>query len=87
MTTGDENALRSFERKILRRIHGPVQDQDGWRIRYNKELSELIKGQDLVRFIKTQRLRWLGHLERMPESDAQKNAERETTLQEEKRKT
>jgi hypothetical protein len=28
----------------------------------------LIKGQDLVRFIKMQRLRWLGHLEMMPES-------------------
>jgi hypothetical protein len=49
-----------------------VQDQDGWRIRYNQELSELIKGQDLVRFIKAQRLRWLGHLERMPESQMPK---------------
>jgi hypothetical protein len=29
----DENALRSFERKILRRIFGPVQDSSGWRIR------------------------------------------------------
>jgi hypothetical protein len=28
----DENALRSFERKILRRIFGPVQDSSGWRI-------------------------------------------------------
>jgi hypothetical protein len=49
-----------------------VQDQVGWRIRYNQELSELIKGQDLVRFIKMQRLRWLGHLERMPESQMPK---------------
>jgi hypothetical protein len=32
----------------------------------------LIKGQDLVRFIKMQRLRWLGHLERMPESQMPK---------------
>jgi hypothetical protein len=72
MTTDDENALRSLERKTLRRIYSPVQDQDGWRIRYNQELSELIKGQDLVRFIKTQRLRWLGHLDRMPESQMPK---------------
>jgi hypothetical protein len=72
MTTDDENALRSFERKILRRIYGPLQDQVGWRIRYNQELCELIKGQDLIRFIKMQRLRWLGHLERMPESQMPK---------------
>jgi hypothetical protein len=67
MTTDDENALRSFERKIQRRIYGAVQDQVGY-----QELSELIKGQDLVRFIKMQRLRWLGHLERMPESQMPK---------------
>jgi hypothetical protein len=72
MTTDDENALRSFERKILRRIYDPVQDQVGWRIRYNQELSELIKGQDLVIFIKMQRLRWLGHLEMIPESQMPK---------------
>jgi hypothetical protein len=62
----DENALRCFERKILRRIFGPVQDSSGWRIIYNQELDRLIEGQDLVRFIKAQRLRWLGHVERMP---------------------
>jgi hypothetical protein len=72
MTTDDENALRSFEQKILRRICGPGQDQVGWRIRNNQELSELIKGQDLVRFIKMQWLRWLGHLDRMPESQMPK---------------
>jgi hypothetical protein len=59
----DENTLRCFERKILQRIFGPVQDSSGWRIRYNQELDGLIEGQDLVRFIKAQRLRWLGHVE------------------------
>jgi hypothetical protein len=48
----DENALRCFERKIPRRIFGPVQDSGGWKIRYNQELNRLIEGQDLVRFIK-----------------------------------
>jgi hypothetical protein len=62
-----EKWVRSFERKILRRIFGPVQDSIRWRIRYNQELDRLIEGQDLVRFIKAQRLRWLGHVERMPE--------------------
>jgi hypothetical protein len=32
-----------------------------------KELNELIKGEDIVRFIKAQRLQWLGHVERMNE--------------------
>jgi hypothetical protein len=68
----DENALRCFERKILWRIFGPVQDSNGWRIRYNQELDRLIEGQGLVRFIKAQRLRWLGHIERMPETQMPK---------------
>jgi hypothetical protein len=68
LKTGEKNALRYFERKIVRRIFGPVQDTNGWRIRYNQELDRLIEGQDIVRFIKAQRLRWLGHVERMPET-------------------
>jgi hypothetical protein len=72
LKAGDENALRCFERKILWRIFGPVQDSSGWRIRYNKELDRLIEGQDLVRFIKAQRLRWQGHIERMSETQMPK---------------
>jgi hypothetical protein len=40
--------------------------------RYNQELDRLIECQDIVRFIKAQRLRWLGHVERMPETQMQK---------------
>jgi hypothetical protein len=72
LKTGEENALRCFERKILRRISGPVQDTNGWRIRYNQELDRLIEVQDIVRFIKSQRLRWLGYVERMPETQMPK---------------
>jgi hypothetical protein len=72
LKTGEENALRCFERKILQRIFGPVQDTNGWRIRYNQELDRLIEVQDIVRFIKAQRLRWLGHVERMPETQMPK---------------
>jgi hypothetical protein len=72
LKTGEKNALRCFERKILRRTFGPVQDTTGWRIRYKQELDRLIEGQDIVRFIKVQRLRWLGHVERMPETQMPK---------------
>jgi hypothetical protein len=47
-----ENALSTFEWKILRRIYGPVQDNGQWRIRYNKELYELFCKPDLVTCIK-----------------------------------
>ena len=57
--------LRIFERKILRKIYGPVQEGDTWRIRYNEELNRFIKGKDIVKFIKAQRIRWLGHVKRM----------------------
>jgi len=49
----------------LRKIFGPVQNEDGsWGIRMNYELNELIENADIVRFIKS-RLAWLGHVMRM----------------------
>ena len=57
LTTRDEQHLRIFERKILRKIFGPVQDKDGsWRIRMNHELNELIGNTDIVRFTKSRRI-------------------------------
>jgi hypothetical protein len=51
----DEKHLRIFERRILRKIFGPVQNEDGsWRIRINYELNELIGNADIVRFIKVE---------------------------------
>jgi hypothetical protein len=53
--------LLIFERKI----YGPVKDRDNWRIRTNSELDTLTGGVNIVRYIKAQRLRWFGHIQRM----------------------
>jgi len=48
---------------------GPVQNEDGsWRIRMNYELNELIENADIVRFIKSRRIAWLGHVMRMDDN-------------------
>jgi len=49
----------------LRKIDGPVKENELWRIRRKDELEAIIKGQNIVRFIKCQRIPWLGHIERM----------------------
>jgi len=47
------------------KIYGLIQQGDTWRIRDNKELNRSINGEDVVKFIKAQRIRWLGHVKRM----------------------
>jgi len=63
LTDREEQHLRIFERRILRNIFGPVQNEDGsWSIGMNYELKELIENADIVRFIKSRRIAWLGHM-------------------------
>jgi len=52
---------------MLRKIYGPIQEGDIWRIRNNEELNRSINGEDIVKFIKAQRIRWVGHVKRMEE--------------------
>jgi hypothetical protein len=67
MTKKEEQALLIFERKIFRRIYGAKYEDGEWEIKTNRELEELNKGKNIVRWIKGQRISWLGHLERMEE--------------------
>jgi len=67
MTKKEEQALLIFERKIFRRIYGPKYDDGEWKIKTNREIEELNKGENIVKWIKGQRIIWLGHLERMEE--------------------
>ena len=68
MTNKEEQILLTFERKILCTIFGPVLDQNRWRKRFNHELMELYRELDIGRFMKINRLRWLGHVQRMDEN-------------------
>jgi hypothetical protein len=43
MKKEDENILRRFERKIIRRIYGPVEQGREWRIRNNEEIDNIIR--------------------------------------------
>jgi hypothetical protein len=58
----DEACLGAFERKILRRIYGPLGEVATWRSRYNEELYRLYDEIDLVTAIRISRLRWAGHI-------------------------
>jgi len=46
-----------FERKIMRKIFGPTRTDDSyWRIKTNQETNDILKGQNIIGFIETQRL-------------------------------
>ena len=61
--------LQVFERRILRKIFGPICDNGKWRIRYNSELYSIYKDPDIIKTIKISKLRWTGHIMRMPEEN------------------
>jgi hypothetical protein len=47
-----ENKIGASERKILRRIYGPINENGQWSCRYNRELDELYKDIDIVTDVK-----------------------------------
>ncbi|KAL4112400.1 hypothetical protein QTP88_016199 [Uroleucon formosanum] len=67
-TQGDEEKLLAFERKVLRKIYGPVRNQIGeYERRKNDELGRLYKP-NICLFLKAKRLEWAGHVWRAGES-------------------
>ncbi|PSN53750.1 hypothetical protein C0J52_02215 [Blattella germanica] len=67
LTLREEKRLRVFENKVLRKIFGPKRDEETgeWRRLHNTELKDLYGKPDIVRKIKSHRLRWAGHVARM----------------------
>jgi hypothetical protein len=61
--------MRVFENRVLRRIFGPKRDgvTRKWRKPQNEELNDLYSSPNIVRVIKSRRMRWTGHVARMEE--------------------
>jgi hypothetical protein len=62
--------LNVFERKVYRRILGPVFDdeKENWRILTNKEIYGCVKKSTIIETIRLGRLHWFGHVQKMEEN-------------------
>jgi hypothetical protein len=56
-----------FENRVLRRIFGPKRDEvtGEWRKLHNEELHNLYSSPNIIRQIKSRKVRWTGHVARM----------------------
>ena len=57
LTKKEEQAVLIFERKIFRRIYCPKYENGEWKSRTNRELEEMSKGENIVKWIKGQKIR------------------------------
>ena len=68
---------RLSKERSWRKIFGLTRTDDGyWRIKTNLEIDGILKAQNMIWFNKKQRFNWLGHFERMAESNFVKKIER-----------
>jgi hypothetical protein len=69
LTVGEAHRLRVFENRVLRGIFEPKGDEvtGEWRKLHNEELHNLYSSPNIVRQIKSGRMRWAGHVARMGE--------------------
>jgi hypothetical protein len=67
LTKRDRKELNVFERKVFRRILGPVYDykKDDWRILTNKEIYTVVKRPTIIEKVRLNRLYWFGHVQRV----------------------
>jgi hypothetical protein len=69
LTLSEEHRLRVFENRLLRRIFGPKRNEvtEEWRKLHNAELHNLYSSPDIIRQIKSRRMRWARHVACMGE--------------------
>ena len=67
LTLREDRRLRLFENRVLRRVFGPKRDNvtGEWRKLHNEELNYLYSLPNIVRVVKSRRMRWVGHAARM----------------------
>jgi hypothetical protein len=67
LTLREEHRLKVFENRVLRRILGPKRDKvtGVWRTLHNEEFHNLCSSSNIIRQIKSRRMRWAGHVARM----------------------
>jgi len=65
----EERKLRVFENMVLRRIFGPRREEVAGELRrmHNEELNDFHSSPNIVRVVKSRRMRWVGHVARMAE--------------------
>ena len=66
----EERRLRVFENRVMTRIFGPKRDEVTveWRKLHNEELNDMYCSPNIVRAIKSRRMRWAGHVARIGEN-------------------
>jgi len=69
LTLREERRLRVFENRVLRRLFGSKKDEvtGEWRKLHNEDLRDLNSLPNIVRVVKSRRMRWAGHLARIGE--------------------
>ena len=67
LTLREERRLRVFENRVLRRVFGPKRDEvtGEWKKLHNEESGDLYYLPNIVRVVKSRRMRWAGHVARM----------------------
>jgi hypothetical protein len=65
LTKTDRKQINIFERKLYRRVLGPVYDNKNWRILINKEIYAIVKKPTITETIRLHRLCWFGDVQRM----------------------
>jgi hypothetical protein len=65
----EKHRLRVFKNRVLRRIFGPKMNEvtGEWRKLHNEELHNLYSSPDIIRQVKSRRMRWAGHVARVGE--------------------
>jgi len=69
LTLREERRLRVFENRVLKKVFGPKRDEVTGECRklHNEELNDLYSLPNIVRVVKSRRMRWGGHVARMGE--------------------